>query len=232
MKTILAILNCSIRDRLSHLYQAIIAGGLLLLVSLPTHAFPSLNLAPGSPDILSSFINVDYSGNDSGGTLFASGFATVLTPPGSPAGNIVGGLFDINAAIDFNAQTANGTLVIGGTIASLGFNSGTLLTGILTSTAGDQTFGAGAGDPLEFLFNVTGGDAASIFGGNAGVILSQSGYSGSFNTSFSSGPFQALSDTFAFQATVPEPATIALLGLGLAGFGFARRKRHQGRKSA
>jgi hypothetical protein len=149
---------------------------------------------------------VDYLGNNAGGSLTASGFANVLTPPGSPGGNIVGGSFDINANINFNAQTASGTLSIGGTIAGLGFNSGTLLTGTFNSALASQTFGAGPGDPLEFLFTVTGGDAAALYGGvgsTAGVILSQSGYTGSFAGNFSSAPFGALADTFQSQ---PGPA--------------------------
>jgi hypothetical protein len=188
--------------------------GLAGIVSLSamgvSHAFVALNLTPATPMIESSFISVDYIGNNSGGVLTASGFASVLTPPGSPVGNIVNGTFDINSNINSDAQTARGTLSIGGTIASQGFNSGSILTGTFSSTAGDPTFGAGAGDPLEFLFDITGGDAAGLYGGigaTSGVILSQSGYVGSFASNFSSGPFQALSNTF-----VPEPPPLTLLG--------------------
>jgi hypothetical protein len=58
-----------------------------------SHAFVALNLTPATPMIESSFITVDYIGNNSGGVLTASGFASVLTPPGSPVGNIVNGTF-------------------------------------------------------------------------------------------------------------------------------------------
>jgi hypothetical protein len=170
-------------------------------------AFPVLNLTPGTPDIKSESITVDYQGDNAGGVLSASGIAEVFTPPGSPAGNITDGTFDIFANINFNTQTANGTLNIGGTLAGFGFNSGTLLTGNFLSTAGNQTFGAGAGDPLEFLFSVTGGDAADLYGGigsTAGIILSQSGYTGSFDGDFSSGPSWALADTFV--QSQPPPA--------------------------
>ena len=183
--------------------------------------FPALNLITGSPDIESSFITVNYVGNSTSGTFTASGFANVISPPGSPAGNIAGGTFDIFASINENAMTANGTLNIGGTVASLGFNSGTLLTGVLAD------FGAGVGDPLEFLFTVTGGDAVGLFGIQAGVILSQSGYSGSFNGNFASGPFQALSDTFPAPVNpVPVPAAIWLFGTALIGlFGYSKRRK-------
>ena len=208
---------------------------LSLSLSNISHAgFLSLNLTPGTPNISSAFINVDYNGNDTTGTLTASGFAQSLTPPGSPAGNIAGGTFNINSTINSSAETASGTLSIGGTIASQGFNSGTLLTGTFSSTAGNPAFGGGPGDPLEFLFNITGGDAAGIYGGigaTSSVILDQSGYTGSFESNFSSAPFGALADTFAQTNTtaIPEPSTFALLGIGglaLVGYGV-RRKRQQ-----
>ena len=86
--------------------------------------------------------------------------------------------------------------------------------------------GAGPGDPLEFLFDITGGDAAGLFGGagsTAGVILSQSGYTGSFAADFSSAPFGGLADTFGTQA-VDSPGTLALMFLG--GVVVACRRRH------
>ena len=188
-----------------------------LLIAPGAQAFPPLNLVQGPPDIESSFITVDYVGNSIDGLLTASGFANVLTPPGSPAGNIAGGTFDIIASIQENALTASGSLNIGGTIAALGFNSGTLLTGNLSALGTPL-----AGDNLEFLFNVTGGDAAGLYGSTAGVILSFSGYPGSFATTFTSGAFQALADTFGQQ--VSEPASLALM-LGAGGLMLLGRRR-------
>lgn len=206
----------------SFLSKKLVTLGTVLVAGLFTataQAFPALNLVPGTPDIESSFINVSYVGDNTTGTLTANGFANVLTPPGAPTGNIDFGSFDINSIINSNAQTASGSLVIGGTIAGQGFNSGTLLTGTFASTAGTPTFGAGPGDPLEFLFTVSGGDAANLYGGigsTAGVILSQSGYTGSFAGNFNSAPFGGLADTFGQGDGVPIPGTLwLLLGGGL-----------------
>lgn len=40
------------------------------------------------------------------------------------------------------------------------------------------------------------------------------------------GPPAVLATTLPLRGTAPEPATLALLGLGLAAAGFARRRKH------
>ena len=83
-------------------------------------------------------------------------------------------------------------------------------------------------DPLEFLFDVTGGDAAGLMGPKVGVDLSQSGYAGSFANNFTSGAFQSLSDTFSFQEQnqnpVPAPGTLNISVVGIAGMRFAKSR--------
>lgn len=211
--------------RTKHFVLSAFAGILTLVLSQAAQAFfPSLNLTTGTPDIESAFINVVYTGNDTTGTLTADGTALLLTPPGAPTGQITTGVFDLDATINNTAMTAMGTLRIGGTIAGLGFNSGTLLTGTFSSTMANQTFGAGAGDPLEFLFSVTGGDAAGLFStGTFGTILSQSGYTGMFANDFVSAPFGGLADTFG-PPPVPEPSVLGLMFLGGGLLAYRRRK--------
>ena len=84
-----------------------------------------------NPDIVSMFIDVVYdAGTD---TFEADGFALGLDDDGvGPTLDIVGGSFDLTATIDGAGLLTGGSLVIGGTVANLGFNSGTLLTGSLT----------------------------------------------------------------------------------------------------
>ena len=175
------------------------------------------------PDVCSGFIDVTY---DSGSNVFdATGWAFTFDDDGStPAENIANGSFNLNATIDATGLLGSGTLTIGGTIASLGYNSGNLLTGSLTGLG----FIAAGGDPLEFVFDVeiTGGDLASYYAGKTGgVILGGTSFPGSFANDFDNnsgmpGCGQAVSDT---GVVVPEPATISLLIIGLVGAKLRRR---------
>jgi len=174
------------------------------------------------PDIVSSFITVNY--DPTSDVFTANGFAQELDDDGSvPAEAILAGTFGLTTTIDAFGVLSGGTLTIGGTVASLGFNSGTLLTGDLTALGFNN-----AGDPLEFLFDVTGGDAFALYGGGSlsgGIILSNSGFEGNWENSFTADA-TAASDT----GVVPVPAAVWLFGsglIGLVGFGrHARRKQN------
>jgi hypothetical protein len=198
----------------------LVAGVLFGMGAQSTHAVP-LNLVPGVPDIVSSFINVDYSG----GTLTASGFSSDFAFPSGTTTVITGGTFDLSASIDIAGTLSGGSLDIGGTIAGLGFNSGTLLTGNLTALG----FIPGGGDPLEFVFDVTGGDAAGLYGISGGVILTSTDFPGSFGNNFASAPLAGLADTF---GGIPEPVTVGLCLFGQFAAVVAIRRRRSSVSSA
>lgn len=222
----------------NHLSKSIRMLGPCLLISLLAGFFsfsPVAQATPldltlaGHPEILSSFINVNY--NAVGDSLIAHGFAMTFDDDGSiPPENIAGGLFDIVAAISEFGTFGGGSLHILGDIPTLGFSSGILLTGDLTALGFNGT------DMLEFLFDVTGGDLAGYFGGigaTGGVILSNAGFDGDFVNDF--GNFFAESDTGTPTSTVPEPSTFILSVLGLFMVGgvclCSERKRVRGKIS-
>ncbi|WP_027706595.1 PEP-CTERM domain protein [Zooshikella ganghwensis] len=199
-------------------YYSVLLLVLLLLMTCNNAKAVPLNLTlQDTPDINSAFISVGYAADTD--TLSANGFALNLDDDGTLEA-IAGGTFGLTATIDSTgALSSGGILSIGGTIASLGFNSGTLLSGSLSA------FGFGlASDPFEFLFTITGGDAASLYGGigsNAGVILSlDTGFTGSFENSFR-GTGLAVSDV----APIPVPTTLALISCGLFGLAGSLRKK-------
>ena len=191
-------------------------------VSLPASALPlELNLAD-TPDIVSAFIDVNYDAGS--GALTADGFALQLDGGGGLF-PVAGGLFDLNATVDSAGNLIGGTVSILGTIAGLGFNSGTLLTGSLSALG----FPDAGGNPLEFLFDVTGGDAAALFGSVGGIILGASGFDGDWATDFDNliagipGTGQGSADTAGLP--VSEPGILLLQALGLTMLLLARRRR-------
>jgi len=197
----------------------LLVAALIMGMSSLAQAAP-LNLTLSTPDIVSSFINVDY--NAGANAFTASGFAVQLDDDGIGAPfAIAGGTFDLAASILGDGTLTGGSLAIGGTVAALGFNSGTLLTGSLT----DIGFNNAGGDPLEFLFLVTGGDAAGLYGSLGGIILTGAGFGGSWATSFSSAPFASVSDVGTV-GVVPVPAAIWLFGTALIGLvGLSKRRK-------
>lgn len=175
-----------------------------------------------TPDIVSDFIDVSYDASTDSFT--ANGFARELDDDGSvPAEAITDGTFNISATIDGSGSLTSGSLSIGGTVASLGFNSGTLLTGSLTAFG----FLDSGGDPLEFLFDVTGGDAAGLYGSIGGIILGATGFGGNFTSDFDNlvGGVPGTGSAVANVAPVPLPAAIWLFGAGLLGLVGLGRNR-------
>jgi hypothetical protein len=191
---------------------------LMALVSMcAAHASPLNLVLSQTPDILVQLTDMEY---DAGTDLFtADGLAVNLNDDGSPD-LISGGNFSLSASIDDTGTLAGGTLSVTGTIAGLGYNSGTLLTGNLTAFG----FLDGGGDPLEFLFEVTGGDAAGLYPSVAGAILTSTGFGGigDFTTGFTNSGTGNVNI-----APVPLPAAVWLFVtgvLGLAGLGRAHRQ--------
>jgi len=183
-----------------------------LLLASPVRA-ASLNLVlQRAPDIVSGFIDVSY--NSTTDLFDASGFALELNDDdvGAPE-PIVGGTFDLDASINGSGVLGSGTIAIGGTVPSLGFNSGTLLTGTLNDFGFPTT-----GDPLEFLFSVTGGDAAGLYGaGPIGVILSNgSGFEGTFTSSFDNAGTAGATADVAPVVPLPGSLWLSLVGVGVS----------------
>ncbi len=177
-----------------------------------------LNLTQQPPDVFSVDVQVDYLTETQ--VFTASGSALTFDIDGDPLHmlNIDNGTFDISAVINASGTPGSGSLEIGGTIPSLGANSGTLLKGDLLKFG----YTDNGGEIFEFVFVPTDGDLLSYYPGQVGVILDgwSTGFTGSFDEGFSNDG-DGVSDSFA--QPVAEPAGLSLIGLML--FGLNRRSR-------
>ena len=184
----------------------------------------SLEQSTSEPDISATLLNSSYVGDASGGHFHADSVFSSLTwtdGSGTTAQAIDNGAFNLEADINLTAGTAFGNLTINGTVGSLGWGSGTLLTATLAQVGGP-------GMALNFIFNVTGGDASGAFGDTIGVIMGFTGYNGiaSFGANFNSGDPMAMNAQANTFVAVPAPGTLALM---LIGFGaLAYRRKFQG----
>jgi len=188
----------------------------------------NLNLSVHKPDLSAGYLTTSYSATT--GIISVNGWPLAFNLNGNSTPDypsIVGGQYRLSAQVTPTGKLMTGSLKITGTIPSLA-TSGTLLTGQLSQFE----YQSAGGDIFGFIFDVTGGDLAPYYNGEAGVILdaTNSGFKGSFSNNFAASPFLSVADNTAIHV-VPEPSTMLLL-LSVLAFGLpawaCHRLRHLG----
>ncbi len=219
------------------LLGAAVLSGLLGASVQPTQAVP-LNLLLDPPDISNFFVTMVYDATTD--TFTAAGFPGELDDNGLPGDNFpidstpTPSSFDLTANIDDGGNLLGGSFSVNGSIddAPIGPIDGVLLTGDLTALG----FPVAGGDPIEFLYSVTGGLLAGVFGGigeTGGIILEDNNlnFTGSWADNFSNDGSTLGTANIAVprgeEEVVPEPVTAAtfLLGSGLLALAVSGRRK-------
>lgn len=185
---------------------------LALTASAQAAVLPAAPLGiPTSSTDISAFGTVEF--DTSSDVLDIDMTAFLVNPGASP---IVSGSLMIDAVVDDTGTASVGSLSITGTVPSLGFNSGTLLTGTLSQ------FGfTDAG--LEILFDVNGGDATGLYPVSAFAVVNfpfSRDFAQDFATSTGS------TDVFSAVVPIPTPAGLLLILTACGAFWLAAPSRH------
>jgi len=209
--------------------RALAVVGALSLVASASHA-TLLNLVlPENPDLYIAYVSMNYTAST---TLFeAIGQTDTYIDPDNNYNQIndLPATYDLKAYITSAGQLTNGTVTILGDTDYDNIPE-TLLTGNLSLGYEGAGFGASTGvnSHFEFLFTITGGDLASVFGGigaGGGIVFFPDGGS-TFTDSWTS-DFHNGGAGYADNApAVPEPSTCLLFVLGVA-MCVATHRRHK-----
>lgn len=135
-----------------------------------------------------------------------------------------------NAEVNFNYAGLLGTLGTNASLNYFGLYYGSIDTfnDVKFYNANGDIIQTVTGTQLIDLFNgVSGGQQADSSNIYVNLFFSPEEQFTSFSFSTSSQAFEVDNLVVGYQVEVPEPASLALLGLGFAGLGFARRRNRK-----